>query len=239
MNHNSKNKISFPTGFYLMCLLLANFLLGCGAPGTSNEGIQVIDALSVPTEKVKFEVLTADGILTQQKVVLYSMLKGQLGNEALTDDEGKATITVNKQSIEELNDEDLLYFYAESTVNSSVLLDNFGGSSKTLLKQQATLRSFFGRASETKESLDLFKPILTSNPVLAKRSKINHFSNSKFILLEEQLKNSNIISGPITPNSQPVFSSSQLSQIEGLHNAIESAIKLPSSDTAKKFLLII
>ncbi|PCJ18804.1 MAG: hypothetical protein COB02_10245 [Candidatus Cloacimonadota bacterium] len=238
MKQKSQNRIYFSWIFTLIFLTFSMLFLGCGAPGTSEEGIQIIDALDVPTQVVKFEVLTADGVLTHNKVQLVSMLKGVLGSEAITNDSGQATITINRQTIEDLNDNDLLYLYTESTINSSVLLDNFGANSKTLLKDQAKLRSFFGRASDTKGSIDFFKPILTTNPLLSKRAKINHFSNSKFIILEEQLKNANIISAPLTPNNLPNFSGSQLSQILNLHTAIETEIKRPSSDTAKKFLLI-
>lgn len=212
--------------------------LGCGAPGSSEEGIEVVDALSVPTEKVNFKVLTADGVLTFNTVVLVSLLKGIISSEVLTDEEGKATVIIEKQTILELNDSDLLYFYSESTINSSVILSSAGGQAKTLLKSQATLRSFLGRANIVKESLDLFKPTLTDNPQLGKRAKINHFSNAKFILLEEQLKKVNIINSPITPTNQPTLSSSQLTQVNGLHIAIEDQIKVLGSDTAKKFLLI-
>lgn len=238
MSIKLKNKSNFSWSFSLLLLIFSMSFLGCGAGGSSDEGIEIIDALSVPTEKVNFEVQTADGILTFNSVVLVSLLKGVISKEVITDDDGKATIIVEKQVIQELNDSDLLYFYSESTVNSSVLLSHSGGQAKTLLKNQATLRSFLGRANITKESLDLFKPILTNNPQLGKRSKINHFSNAKFILLEEQLKNANIISSPITPNNQPTLSNSQLTQINGLHIAIEDQIKTLGSDTAKKFLLI-
>lgn len=238
MSNKPKNRSSILWTFSTISLIFAMSLLGCGAPGSSDEGIVFVDALSVPTEKVNFKVQTADGILTFNTVVLVSLLKGIISQEVTTDEEGKATVIVEKQTIQELNDADLLYFYSESTVNSSVLLSNSGGQAKTLLKNQATLRSFLGRASTTKGSLDLFKPTLTNNPQLGKRAKINHFSNAKFILLEEQLKSTNIISGPITPNNQPTLSSSQLTQINGLHVAIEDQIKTLGSDTAKKFLLI-
>ncbi|MCO4783969.1 MAG: hypothetical protein KC646_16700 [Candidatus Cloacimonetes bacterium] len=238
MSNKLKNKYHSSWSFSIVLLIFAIFFIGCGAPGSSDEGIQVVDALSVPTEKVNFKVQTADGILTFNTVVLVSLLKGVLSSEVITGDDGKATILVNKQTIQNLNDSDLLYFYSESTVNSSVILSHAGGQSKTLLKNQATLRSFLGKASTTKASIDLFKPTLTNNPQLGKRAKINHFSNAKFILLEEQLKNANIITSPITPNNQPVLSSSQLSQVNGLHIAIEDQIKVLGSDTAKKFLLI-
>lgn len=219
---------------WLILFSIVLYLQGCGLSGSSGpaEGVVVV----APPENVIFDVSVVDGILENVQVQLVSLRRGPLGGAVSTGSDGKASIVLLKAVIDDLDNEDLLFYYAESSARSILRTDS---GNTTLRQGQVRFRSLLPPARTIKSRAELFNPV-TSDQEIQSLSELSHFSNSRTLLVEDLMRKDGIINQPIKPDSLPniIFTTEILTRIDAQVQTIDDELDRTGSTASQKFKLL-
>lgn len=217
-----------------ICLSSAIFFYGCGGVSSGDDTTATVTPPagggggggggvvvgSVSTLKAK----VADGPIVNAKLWLASMRAGPLTSAAATTDSlGNASLSVPNSTLMTLQDDDVLYWYAESQSGTQV---DVNGGLRNLVEGQMRFRSLvgFGRDARSGASLGSFAPSTST-------STISHFSNAEFTIVESKLG----LSEPIAPQNT---TNSSLDLVATAIATTERDLADANSAVAKKFKLI-
>ena len=219
------------TKYLVFTLIVVTLILnGCGSVSKPSG--------SYSPESRTIEVTAVDGVIRNARVRLASLLVGGISAYAITDDNGKATLSVTLQQIERLSNDDMVYVYVESTNNSSVIVGQSNQSEVSLKSQQVRMKSYLGNASKFKVKATLHEN-LNQDAEIGRRVIVSHLSNAVSVMLDAELKHSGLTERIPTPDGGPkVFNSQTLQKLEERRLILLEAQTDRNSPIAQKLHLI-
>ena len=195
------------TKYLIFTLILTALLLnGCGSVS--------VPSGSYNPESRTIDVTAIDGVIRNARVRLASLLRGGLSPYAITDENGKATLTVTLQEIERLANDDMVYLYVESTNDSSVMVGQVNQSELPLKSGQVKMKSYLGNASKFKVKAAIHES-LNEDAEIGRRVVVSHLSNAVSMMVDAELKRDGQIARIATPNEgAKIYSAETLRTLE-------------------------
>jgi ABC-type branched-subunit amino acid transport system substrate-binding protein len=196
-------------------------LIGCGGGGGSTA--------PVDQPRVAFSVTLTDGPIRNAEVYLASLKGGQLSDTAaVTDADGKATISVLRSAITNLDNDDVPYFWARSTTSSTVV--TYGGSARPLGSGAVTFKSYLPTASELKTIMQT--SALSNDDKVKGSSVVSHFSQAKAMMIEKRAG----FTASVALGGVANITGEKLSELALLKENLDSKLTDASSDATKKLI---
>jgi hypothetical protein len=235
--NSSEKQVSYSgkSGISILLSIFIGFLmhLGCGLPTSE------LPKQTEETSTVKYKNLTVhvtDGVLKDARVRLVSVLNGIIAS-GFTNSSGNAVFQVQEDTLKALQDDDVLYLYADSMASTTVTVSST--ETKNLLDGQAKLKSYLPSVATIKTKLPFYDE-LCDETTIKKNCTVSHFSNAKAIMMEQSLKNEGTILQSLRPDSayQPTLTAeNRVSMVERLQS-IDITLATSNAILAKKFKFI-
>lgn len=214
----------------LIFIVVALIFQGCG--------VTSVPSSVIISEMRQISVIATDGVLKNVNVRLASLRKGTLSKVVRTDNNGRATIEVSTNKIDQLEDHDIVYLYVDSIAGSTVSTNSSTNSDKHLNVGQVQIKSYIGSGEVLKAKATIHEK-LNDDPDIGRGSIVSHFSNSVAVMIESEFKKKGLISETIKPDVAYVnLTPSNLSQVETQRKLLQDAQADRNSKLSKKLKLI-
>ena len=189
-------------------------------------------------DKVSFQVLVKDGVISNALVYFCSLKKGVIVGPFSTNFNGISNPSFDKGILDSLDEDDQLYWLITSSNSTTVTVDRANPRIKSVSTGQVYLKSYLGRAIliRSKAALNLD---LSQDDDVASKSVVTHFSNARANLFETRLRMSGLISERVKqdePLSQ--LTETNLKNITQFAEQLDQRYRDSSSATAHKLKLM-
>ncbi len=231
VHQDSKNALSVISIFLL--IVISILFQACSSTLDSS-----IEDKEIEAEKVSFQVLAKDGVISNALVYFCSLNKGVIKGPFSTSFDGVAKPSFDKSVLESLEEDDQLYWWITSTSSTTVTVDRTNPRIKAVSPGQVSLKSYLGRAVLIRSKAAI-NPDLSQDSEILSKSTVTHFSNARANLFEARLLKSGLISSRVNQEAPSIqFTESKLKNITQFAEQLDERYSKSNSATAHKLKLM-